>query len=91
VLSSSATNGNSDEINTRITRQQLRMCDRVGEHLMQNIFLLRLSFERLSFPLMLRGLVAALLAAIGIANATLIFLNESTSLGEQILNTSVFE
>jgi len=67
------------------------MCDRVGEHLMQNIFLLRLSFERLSFPLMLRGLVAALLAAIGIANATLIFLNESTSLGEQILNTSVFE
>ncbi|KAF8331596.1 hypothetical protein F5887DRAFT_1081185 [Amanita rubescens] len=40
---------------------------------------------------MLRGLVAALLAAIGIANATLVFLNESTSLGEQILTKSVFE
>lgn len=56
-----------------------------------NFTYLRLSFERLSFPLMLRALVAALLAAVGIANATLIFLNESISLGEQILNTSVFE
>ncbi len=56
-----------------------------------NFTYLRLSFERLSFPLMLRALVAVLLAAIGIANATLVFLNEFASRGEQILNTSVFE
>lgn len=40
---------------------------------------------------MLRTLVAALIAAIGIANATLIFLNSSASYGKQVLDTSVFE
>ena len=40
---------------------------------------------------MIRALVAALIAVLGITNATLIFLDTSASSGKQILDTSVFE